>query len=193
MKTSQRGIELIAKHEGFRPSMYLLDGKPHIGYGTLIDSPQEMYLKTATISRNVAMALLQKSLSRIEAEINKVNQPITQNMFDALASFGYNLGASKVTLMVDRLNKGWTPKEVADRMIQYVNAGGKQLPGLVKRRNEEVALFLSSSPSTPVPNMFIDASNSNKASISPVFAFLMLGVSVYAFKELTISKKIKSN
>ncbi|MDD7026949.1 MAG: D-Ala-D-Ala carboxypeptidase family metallohydrolase, partial [Lachnospiraceae bacterium] len=62
-----------------------------------------------------------------------------QNEFDALVSFAFNIGS------IDLLtSKGTRTKErIAEKMLLYVKGGGKVLPGLLKRRKEEQALFLT--------------------------------------------------
>ncbi|HRC03299.1 MAG TPA: lysozyme, partial [Niabella sp.] len=71
----------------------------------------------------------------------------TQGQFDALVSFAYNLGIGALQrstlLKLVRVN----PKNpaIADEFAKWVNAGGKRLNGLVKRRAAEAALYFSSS------------------------------------------------
>lgn len=67
---------------------------------------------------------------------------INQNEFDALVSFTYNLGCGKLAIVADLLNTDSAAAATA-KMEQYVYAGQEKLPGLVRRRQEEVALFRS--------------------------------------------------
>lgn len=72
-----------------------------------------------------------------------VTAPLTQGQFDALVSFTFNEGHTRLaesTLLV-LLNKGQYGK-AADQFPQWNLAGGKVLPGLVKRRALERAMFL---------------------------------------------------
>ena len=74
-----------------------------------------------------------------------VRKPITQNQFDALVSFTYNLGAtnlSKSTLL-KKVNKNPNDKSIASEFMKWNRAGGKVLNGLTKRRKDEAALYFS--------------------------------------------------
>lgn len=64
----------------------------------------------------------------------------TQNEEDALTSFAYNIGSiNQLTANGTR-----TKSEIADKMLLYVNAGGKYMEGLANRRKQERAMFLES-------------------------------------------------
>ena len=137
MKISNAGLNLIMKYEGCRLKAY----KPvkterywTIGYGHYgADVSEGMVITHAD-----AIKLLQKDIRKFESLVNKKNLNLTQNMFDALVSFTYNCGGANLDLLV--YNRSL--KEIADAMLKYNKAGGKTLNGLVKRRNEERALFL---------------------------------------------------
>ena len=77
--------------------------------------------------------------------------PINQNQFDALVSFAYNvgIGAMAGSTAVRRLNQG-DYTGAADALTMWTRCNGKVLPGLVRRRKEERALFLT--PVTQVKN-----------------------------------------
>jgi lysozyme len=67
-----------------------------------------------------------------------------QGAFDALVSFAFNAGLGNVQRSTIRMkaNRGdWEGAAAAFRM--WTKGGGKVLPGLVRRREAEIALFLS--------------------------------------------------
>jgi lysozyme len=67
-----------------------------------------------------------------------------QGKFDALVSFSFNVGLGtlqKSTLRQKCLREDW--EGAAEEFMKYTKGGGKVLPGLVKRRNDERAMFLS--------------------------------------------------
>jgi lysozyme len=66
---------------------------------------------------------------------------LTQNQFDALVSFIYNVGSIKPNSGLDKALRSGRPKVVAANLQRYVYAGGQKLAGLVKRRNYEAMLF----------------------------------------------------
>lgn len=68
-----------------------------------------------------------------------------QGAFDALVSFAYNAGLGNLQRSQIRIkaNRGeW--EKAADHLMDWTKGGGKVLPGLVKRRQAERALFLKS-------------------------------------------------
>lgn len=76
-----------------------------------------------------------------------VTVPLTQGQFDALSSFVFNLGASRLaesTLLI-LLNKG-DYQGASSQFSRWVHAGDKVPPGLVKRRAAEASMFLGGAP-----------------------------------------------
>jgi lysozyme len=67
-----------------------------------------------------------------------------QGIFDSLVSFAFNVGLGNLQRSSLRMktNRGEF-EEAADEFLKWTKAGGKVLPGLVKRRNDERALYLS--------------------------------------------------
>ena len=87
-------------------------------------------------------ARLEVDLARFALDVARALgiAPTTQAQFDALVSFHYNTGAiAKATLT--RLHKAGRFGAAADEFGKWVNAGGKRLPGLVRRRRAEAALY----------------------------------------------------
>ena len=137
MKTSKCGIEFIISHEGFcRKACKCVATEKYytIGYGHYgADVKSDM-----TITKESAIKLLKKDLAKFEEKVNKYSgYNWTQNEFDALVSFAYNVGN------IDTLTRRGTrsKKEISDSFERYVKSGGKVLNGLVKRRKDEKELF----------------------------------------------------
>lgn len=66
--------------------------------------------------------------------------PTTQNQFDALVSFHYNTGSIfKATLT--KLHKAGKFDSAAAEFGKWVNAGGRRMAGLVRRREAEATLY----------------------------------------------------
>jgi lysozyme len=141
MKTSLKGIALIKEYEGLRLGAYLCSaGVLTIGYGHT-GGVKEGDL----ITEQKAEQLLQDDLKKFENGVLRlVRVPLTQNQFDALVSFAFNLGVGnlgKSTLLKmlnDRDYKG-----AAGQFVRWNKAAGKELAGLTRRRLAESALFLS--------------------------------------------------
>ncbi|MGS9733480.1 lysozyme [Pseudomonas aeruginosa] len=140
MRTSQRGIDLIKSFEGLRLSAYQDSaGVWTIGYGTTRGVTRYM-----TITVEQAERMLANDIQRFEPELDKlVKVPLNQSQWDALMSFVYNLGSANLasSTLLKLLNKG-DYRGAAGQFLRWVNAGGKRLEGLVKRRAAERALFL---------------------------------------------------
>ena len=147
MQISNKGIQLIKHHEGVLNKPYRdCVGLWTVGVGHLIGdgkSLPESWNKLFTTEE--VDALLKQDLVRFERGVQKLLPvPLTQNQFDALISFSFNLGLGvlqRSTLRQNILRKDF--KGAAEEFLKYVRAGGKIVKGLVTRRNDEKALFES--------------------------------------------------
>jgi lysozyme len=143
MQTSNAGLELIKKFEGFSATpYYCLASKLTIGYGHVILSKESF--PRAGISKSEATILLKQDVSASERAINRlVTTPLLQNQFDALVSFVYNIGAQhfeKSTLL--RFLNDNSMELAAKEFSRWVFAGGLMQKGLVRRRKAEKLMFL---------------------------------------------------
>jgi GH24 family phage-related lysozyme (muramidase) len=154
MTVSDAGVEFVKGWEGFAPKLYN-DAVGHctVGYGTLVhlgncdgrDSEQP-YLNG--VSQEAATRLLESALAERQSAVsNAVKVTLNQNQYDALASFAYNVGSASFqkSTLLRLLNQGkyddvpgelkkWTKVRKDGQLID--------LPGLVKRRAGEAALFM---------------------------------------------------
>lgn len=146
MDTSNKGKAIIKQYEGFRSKPYLCPANvPTIGYGaTYYLDGSKVKLSDPAISEADADRLLDKMLLKYEQAVGRYTQvPLTQNQFDALVSFCYNVGAEN--LRTSTLLKKLNAKDYAragDQFLRWNHGGGKVLQGLVNRRNAERKLFL---------------------------------------------------
>ena len=150
MKIGKDGLSLIKEMEGLKLQAYLCPaGKWTIGYGcTQYGNKCTQFgngpvKKGDVITSSIAEDLLRYDLEWVEEAINDlVKVPLLQNQFDALCSFVYNLGKtafSKSTLL--KLINKRAYDAAANEFPKWVYAGGKVLPGLVKRRLLEQKLW----------------------------------------------------
>ena len=140
MRTSQRGLSLIKSFEGLRLQAYQdAVGVWTIGYGTTRGVNSGM-----KISKEQAERMLLNDVQRFEPEIERlVTVPLSQNQWDALVSFTYNLGSANLgSSTLRRLLNSGDYAAAADQFPRWNKAGGKVLPGLVRRRAAERDLFL---------------------------------------------------
>ena len=149
---------MIRHHEGVRfkpyrcPARLWTVGVGHVLYpeqGRLpLDQRDSFQLKaedSRVFSTEEVDAILRHDLSRFESGISKLCPvALTQGQFDALVSFGFNLGLGGVqrSTLRQKVLRG-EMEEAAEEFLKFTRGGGKILPGLVKRRNDERALFLS--------------------------------------------------
>ena len=145
-KTSKNGIAFIKKYEGFRSKPYKCEaGVATIGYGaTYYPNGQKVKLTDPAIDEKHASILLEAMLNPYEKAVDSYcRDDINQNQFDALVSFAYNLGNSalKSSTLLKKANANPNDKTIRNEFLKWVNAGGKQLQGLVNRRTEEVNLY----------------------------------------------------
>jgi lysozyme len=148
MKTANNGIELIKKYEGFMSNPYKCPaGVPTIGYGaTYYPNGERVKMNDNAISEYDAELLLKSMIQSYEAAVNRyVQVTLTQNQFDALVSFAYNLGngALQKSTLLKRVNENPSNPDITNQFNKWVKAGGKTLSGLVKRRKEEAELYFS--------------------------------------------------
>lgn len=137
MKTSQAGINFVAKNEGL--TLKIKDDVGHlmIGYGHDL-LPGESFPNGITTLQ--AMTLLEEDIAKADAALNRQNLTgvVNQNQWDALADFAYNAGNGA---LIQLLAHGI--ENVPTQLLRWVHAGTKVLPRLVARRDAEIALFNS--------------------------------------------------
>ena len=139
MKTSEEGIALIKKFEGCKLRAYLdAVDVPTIAYGRTKD------VKIGDIcTQQQAEDWLEEELVEYEGYVNEaVKVELTQPQFDSLVSWTYNLGPSNLnrSSMLRVLNAS-DYDNVPEQIMRWNKAGGRVLPGLVRRREAEAEMF----------------------------------------------------
>ena len=158
MKVSDRCKEMIKHHEGLRLKPYRCPARLWtVGVGRVLyaiqgrlplDQRDAFQLKAEdnrTFSKAEVDGLLSADLIRFETGVARLfPMVLAQGQFDALTSFAFNLGLGGLqrSTLRSKMLRGET-QEAADEFLKFTRGGGKILPGLVKRRNDERALFLS--------------------------------------------------
>lgn len=157
MKVSDKCISMIRHHEGVRfrayrcPAKLWTIGVGHVLYpnqGRLpLDQRQDFQLQESdnrTFSAEEVDGILRSDLARFERGV-AIQCPVslTQGQFDALVSFSFNcgLGTLQRSTLRQKLLRGET-EDAAQELLKYTIGGGRVLPGLVKRRQDERAVFL---------------------------------------------------
>lgn len=140
MNTSEKGINLIKGFEQCRLYAYRDSvGVLTIGWG----HTKNVYAGQA-ITQQQADEYLKQDLAAFEKVINDTGLKLTQNQFDALVSWIYNLGAGALykSTMYKYLKEGRNEVDVTDQLVKWHNAGGKPLLGLKRRRVSEANMYL---------------------------------------------------
>ena len=167
MKTSDAGIRLMHHFEGYRNRPYKCSAKIWtVGWGHAIYADQLRLpnVRTQTYtgmirdeyplrpednrvwSKEELVALFKADLVGFERSVLRLIPGVSghQNRFDALVCLAYNIGAGNLQRSTIRMkaNRGdW--EGAAEAFMAWTKGGGKVLPGLVRRRQAEIALFLS--------------------------------------------------
>jgi lysozyme len=158
MKTGARGLDLIKRCEGWVPTVYKCQaGHDTVGFGHLVTVAEE---KAQTFARGLTLeegeALLARDVARFEAAVGRlVDVRLTQNQFDALVSFVFNVGVAAFTrsTLLKKINAG--DLDLRAEFMRWTQAReprtGRmaELPGLKARRKAEADLW-ESPPVEPV-------------------------------------------
>jgi lysozyme len=162
MKTSARAIQMIKHDEGVRvkpyrcPALLWTVGVGHVIDQTHIRVPLEERKNLPipagwdrTLTMEEVNAILAKDLENFERGVLRLAPALAghQSRFDACVSFSFNVGLGnfqRSTIRMKIQREEWDA--AADAFLMWTKAGGKELPGLVKRRKGERALFLSTAP-----------------------------------------------
>jgi lysozyme len=156
MLLPERAITLVKNYEGWhrrlsddRAAPYLCPANVWtIGYGATFDATGKAITKdTPPITREEGEKLLMLQLEIFRAGTEKLIDPsvkLNANQLGALTSFSFNLGLGRLksSTLLKRVNSGDFDGAAAE-FPKWVMAGGRKLEGLVRRRNDEAALFLS--------------------------------------------------
>ena len=142
MNLSPKGAELIANFEGFRSRPYRdAVGVWTIGYG----STRGVGPNSRPVTKAQAMKRLRNEVdATYGASVNALDLPLSQQQFDALTSFVYNVGPGGIspTTGIGKALRARKWRKAADELLRWNKAGGKELLGLTRRRKAERALFL---------------------------------------------------
>lgn len=149
MKVSKKGLSILKKHEGLRLNAYPDAGygwsRATIGYGHTSAAGPPKVARGMKITRKEAENILIKDLVKYEnAVLKAVKVDLNQNQFDACVSLCFNIGpgAFSKSRLVKNLNKG--DFIAASRSFAaWRKSNGKVMAGLVKRRADEAALFMT--------------------------------------------------
>jgi lysozyme len=144
MKVDAVGRAFLTHEEGEVLHQYFdAGGRPTIGVGHLLHVSRPGY----SITRAESQALLTADLTRFEAAVNRlVARPISQNAFNALVSFCFNLGEGALakSSLLRLVNAGTTDAGAITAAFKlWCNVNGHPNAAIKARRGREAALFLT--------------------------------------------------
>ncbi|AYO54377.1 lysozyme [Acinetobacter wuhouensis] len=141
---SENGFAIIREFEGLELKAYQdTGGVWTIGIGTIKYPNGNRVKEGDTCTQTQAEQWLKDDCVWVDACLDKyVKVPVSQNQFDALASFVYNIGenAFKKSTMLTLINQN-NLTAAANQFDRWVFDNGKRVQGLVNRRAKERKLF----------------------------------------------------
>jgi lysozyme len=148
MILNNKGYLFITKHEGLSLKPYLCPAKiPTIGYGnTYYTDGKRVTLLDKDITKQQAFEMFKEIANRFAKRVDTlVTTELTQNQFNALVSFAYNVGTGNFSssTLLKKVNRNPDDLTIKDEFLRWNKAGGKVLNGLTNRRNEEADLYFS--------------------------------------------------
>ena len=141
MNTSPKGIALIKEFEGLRLKAYKCPGGVWtIGYGHTAGVKSGMVITEAQ-----AEEYLKADLIVFERYLNGLRLALNQNQFDALVSFIYNVGTGNFSssTLLRKVRANPQENSIMDEFLRWVYSKGRVLPGLQRRRLDEMKLYFS--------------------------------------------------
>ena len=139
MTTTEILLQKLMEMEGLRLEAYEdAAGVPTIGYGHT-----KNVRMGDKISEYWAKEMLREDIEEAEWQVKERGVAKTEGQLDALVSFVFNLGIGRLntSTLLKVIRNGGSMQQIKKEFKRWVYAGGKQLPGLVKRREWEANRF----------------------------------------------------
>ena len=139
MKLDNRGYLMITDFEGFSPKPYLCPAKlATIGFGnTFYKDGRKVTMVDPPITRAEAFDMFKDIADKFAKRVSTlVTQPLTQNQFNSLVSFAYNVGVANFmnSTLLKKVNNNRLDHTIRDEFLKWDKVGTKKLAGLTKRR-----------------------------------------------------------
>ena len=142
MKLDSNGYKLITGFEGLKLKPYLCSARiPTIGYGnTYYSDGKRVTLLDGQITQLEAFDMFKEIADRFALAVNRqVKKPVTQNQFNSLVSFAYNVGTGNFasSTLLKKVNINPNDPSIKTEFLKWNKAGGVVVNGLNIRRNQE--------------------------------------------------------
>ena len=167
MHTSDKGIHLMHEFEGYRNRPYLCAAHMWtVGWGEVLYQDQ---IRLPMVHKEGYTGILRKEYklrdadnriwekAELEERFKKLlisfergvlrlapNLSSNQGLFDACVALSYNIGVGgfQRSTLRQRILRDESAERIAEGFMMYTKGGGRELPGLVRRRKAEVSLFM---------------------------------------------------
>lgn len=156
MKLNEEGYKLIMSFEGLSLKPYLCSAKvPTIGYGnTFYPNGKKVTMRDKLITKEYAIEIFKFIADMFAKDVNSlIKTTVTQNQFNALVSFAYNLGsdidADEIpeglgdSTLLKKVNKNPNDLTIMTEFLKWNKAKGQVVNGLTNRRKLEAKLYFT--------------------------------------------------
>jgi len=148
MKLDENGYKLICEFEGLRLKPYLCSAKiSTIGYGnTYYPNGVRVTLLDKPITKDYAFEIFKDIADKFAKRVaSMVKKPLTQNQFNSLVSFAYNVGTGNfsTSTLLKKVNANPNDLSIRAEFMRWNRANKVVVRGLTIRRKKESDLYFS--------------------------------------------------
>lgn len=142
MRLNENGYKLITGFEGLKLKPYLCPAKiPTIGYGnTYYKDGKRVTMLDPAITKEEAFEMFKEIADRFALAVNRqLKKPVTQNQFNSLVSFAYNIGTGAFigSTLLKKVNINPNDPSIKTEFLKWNKTMGVVVNGLTIRRNQE--------------------------------------------------------
>lgn len=155
-KLNEEGYQMIMNFEGLSLKPYLCSaGVPTIGFGnTYYPNGKKVTMRDKPITKEYAIEIFKFIADLFAKDVNNLlKTTVTQNQFNALVSFAYNVGSDidaddipeglGDSTLLKKVNKNPNDLSIMAEFLKWNKSNGKVSNGLVKRRKLEAKLYFT--------------------------------------------------
>jgi lysozyme len=148
MRLDKKGYDLIKSFEGLSLKPYKCQANiSTIGYGsTYYENGIKVQMSDAPITGARAEILLKNVADRFAQKVaNLIKKPITQNQFNALVSFAFNVGSGALasSTLLKLVNENPNNAMISKEFLKWNKVNRVPVQGLTNRRIKESALYFT--------------------------------------------------
>ena len=156
MRLNEKGYQIIMEFEGLSLKPYLCSSSvPTIGYGnTFYPNGKKVTMRDKPITKEYAIEIFKFIADLFAKDVNNLlKTTVTQNQFNALVSFAYNVGSDidaddipeglGDSTLLKKVNKNPNDLSIMAEFLKWNKSNGKVSNGLVKRRKLEAKLYFT--------------------------------------------------